>query len=168
MSRENLVEAYIGGALNRRAFVRRLMATGVSAGAALGYAQVLAPAAEAAPKQRRRTVDDSYPLLVTKIVTRDIHDVRDHGRLKVKVTTPIDLIVHMGAFIQKGTHIHPLGYRPYDPEDARRVDAHTSKIITVPLNQNADGLKGMKKAKVLVETTTSTSNAFSVATATLK
>ena len=94
--------------------------------------------------------------------------MRQHSRLKVKVTTPIDILVHMGAFVEKGGHLHPLGYPPFDPENARQVAAHTSKIITVPFNQGPTELNGLTKAKVVVETTTSAYNAFSVATATLK
>jgi plastocyanin len=41
MSRDELVERYVEGQMSRRAFVRRLMATGVSAFAALAYADVL-------------------------------------------------------------------------------------------------------------------------------
>jgi len=41
MSRDELVERYVEGQMGRRAFVRRLMATGVSAFAALAYADVL-------------------------------------------------------------------------------------------------------------------------------
>lgn len=41
MSREELVQGYLGGQLSRRVFVRRLVATGVTAAAALSYASVL-------------------------------------------------------------------------------------------------------------------------------
>jgi hypothetical protein len=42
VSKEELVDAYIDGRISRRTFVRRLVATGVSLGAALTYASVLA------------------------------------------------------------------------------------------------------------------------------
>jgi plastocyanin len=49
MSRNELVERYLEGQMSRRVFIRRLIATGVSAAAALSYADVLrgAPAAAA-------------------------------------------------------------------------------------------------------------------------
>ncbi|MBL8128184.1 MAG: hypothetical protein U0Z70_19905 [Thermomicrobiales bacterium] len=47
MSRYELVEAYVAGTINRRAFVRGLMALGVSAGVAASYAVALRPAAAA-------------------------------------------------------------------------------------------------------------------------
>ena len=45
MSRAELVQGYLDGQLSRRVFIRRLVATGVSAAAALSYAGLL----EAAP-----------------------------------------------------------------------------------------------------------------------
>ncbi len=42
MSREELVVAYVDGRLSRRAFIRRLVALGVTAGAAVTYADALA------------------------------------------------------------------------------------------------------------------------------
>lgn len=48
MTKHELIDAYVGGELDRRDFVRRLTALGVSAGAALAYAQTLAPRAAAA------------------------------------------------------------------------------------------------------------------------
>lgn len=47
MSRHELVNAYISGTINRRAFVRGLMALGVSAGVAASYAVALRPTAAA-------------------------------------------------------------------------------------------------------------------------
>lgn len=47
MSRHELVNAYITGTINRRAFVRGLTALGVSAGVAASYAVALRPSAAA-------------------------------------------------------------------------------------------------------------------------
>jgi hypothetical protein len=47
MSRYELIDAYIAGTINRRAFVRGLIALGVSAGVAASYAVALQPAAAA-------------------------------------------------------------------------------------------------------------------------
>jgi hypothetical protein len=44
MSKEELVGTYLAGRISRRMFVRGLVATGVSVGAALTYAEVLAGA----------------------------------------------------------------------------------------------------------------------------
>lgn len=47
MSKQELVEAYVEGRITRRVFVRRLVAAGVSLGAAVTYAAALAPRAQA-------------------------------------------------------------------------------------------------------------------------
>jgi hypothetical protein len=52
MSRQELVDAYVSGQIGRRAFVRGLVALGVSAGAATAYAAALNPV-EAVPRGRR-------------------------------------------------------------------------------------------------------------------
>ncbi|MGH2534239.1 MAG: hypothetical protein ACRDJW_18375 [Thermomicrobiales bacterium] len=65
MSKRDLIDAYVGGRLGRREFVRGLTALGVSAGAALAYAQHLGPTGAAAAPGRsaagfvvRAQVDD--------------------------------------------------------------------------------------------------------------
>lgn len=45
MSKHELVDAYVSGAINRRTFVQGLTALGVSAGVAASYAVALQPAA---------------------------------------------------------------------------------------------------------------------------
>lgn len=47
MTKHELIDAFVGGQIGRRDFVRRLTALGVSMGAALAYAQTLAPSAAA-------------------------------------------------------------------------------------------------------------------------
>jgi hypothetical protein len=47
MSKQELVEAYVQGRLTRRVFVRRLVAAGITLGAASAYAAALAPKAVA-------------------------------------------------------------------------------------------------------------------------
>ncbi|MCU1450091.1 MAG: hypothetical protein JWP02_2261 [Acidimicrobiales bacterium] len=44
MSEEELVRRYLDGRMNRRNFIRKAMAAGVSAAAALAYADMLGPA----------------------------------------------------------------------------------------------------------------------------
>jgi plastocyanin len=53
--RSELVGSYLEGAIGRRVFVRRLIAAGVSAAAAISYADVLAPATARAAARRTRT-----------------------------------------------------------------------------------------------------------------
>jgi hypothetical protein len=58
---DELVEAYVKGRISRRAFVRRLVAGGVTFGAALTYADVLgAPVAAAGQDKHRPDRDDDH------------------------------------------------------------------------------------------------------------
>ncbi len=154
MSRQELVDAYIEGSLSRRAFVRRLMAAGVSAGAAAGYAQMLAPTAKAAPRahrHKRNPGDDLYPRIVVEVLTKGIKNVRHHNRVKVRVTANATLDTHVSLFLDKGGHLIPLGFMPADPTSARLVQAGVPKTMTIPMNQDASALSGLQKAKILVE-----------------
>jgi hypothetical protein len=169
MSRQELVESYLEGGVSRRSFVRRLVASGVSIGAAASYAEVLAPAtATAAPRRARRAkIDDLYPLVTMKITTRDIHDVRSKDRLRVKVTSNSVVVLHVSAFVEKNGHLSPLGFMPYDPESNRTFAAGESRTVTVPIYYQT-ALNGLQKAKVFVEATTNAYSTFTVAKATLK
>jgi hypothetical protein len=62
MSREELVGAYVHGAVSRRVFIRGLVALGVSAGAAVAYADVLTSSAVA---QSTTAAVDIYPTTTT-------------------------------------------------------------------------------------------------------
>jgi hypothetical protein len=59
VSREELVEAYLGGRISRRMFIRGLIAAGVSLTAAVAYSNVLGSVARATP--RPRGIGDLYP-----------------------------------------------------------------------------------------------------------
>jgi hypothetical protein len=154
MSRQELVDAYLEGSLNRRAFVRRLVASGVSVGAAAGYAQILAPGAaaeERAPRAERKGGAELYPRVIVRITTRDLKDVRQNNRLKIKVTSSTADYAHVSAFLDKGGHLLPLGFTPFDPENARFVNAGQAKSITIPFNQSLHPLAGLDKARVQVD-----------------
>jgi hypothetical protein len=67
VSKHELVEAYLTGKIGRRAFIRGLVALGVSASAAATHATLLGPAAAAGPGAARRsaarfqTANELYP-----------------------------------------------------------------------------------------------------------
>jgi hypothetical protein len=167
MSRQELVDAYVEGGVSRRSFVRRLVASGISIGAAVSYAEVLAPAAAAAPPRRkRRGFDDAYPLVSMRILTRDIADVRSKQRLRVRVTSNSSLVLHVSAFVEKAGHLVPLGFMPYNPESARTFTAPGTRTLTVPAQDHTE-LNGRQKARVFVEASTNYGSTFAVAKALL-
>ena len=51
MSERELVEAFVNGGISRRVFIRGLIAAGVSMGAALAYAETIAPNAFGDPHE---------------------------------------------------------------------------------------------------------------------
>jgi hypothetical protein len=75
MSREELVGAYVGGAVSRRVFIRGLVALGVSAGAAVAYADVLTSSAVA----QTTTTADIYPDDTTTTTTAAPTTTADSG-----------------------------------------------------------------------------------------
>src|SRR5689334_9504892 len=110
MSKEELLTAYAEGSISRRMFVRRLVATGVTAGTAVSYAQLLAPPAEARPMRRGGgNVNDHYPLLTLKLLTRDLGDVVKHARMKVRATCGEGAYSQVAAFVKKGGDLLYIG-----------------------------------------------------------
>jgi hypothetical protein len=57
MSQEELVEAYVHGQLSRRRFIRRLLASGVSIGAAIAYANIAPGPAAGDPNAHSSSLD---------------------------------------------------------------------------------------------------------------
>ena len=92
MSNEELVGAYIDGAISRRTLIRRLIAGGVSIGAATAYAHHLAPTASA-----RGSGPFEYPVVRLRILSDDLRKVIQDEKLEVRVrsTDPcrLDLIL---------------------------------------------------------------------------
>jgi hypothetical protein len=70
MSREEVVSAYLDGRISRRTLVRRLVAAGVSAGAAVSYAHLLNP-----QRAFARNDSDHYPDVEVKIIDEDLDTI---------------------------------------------------------------------------------------------
>ncbi|UJA20607.1 hypothetical protein HJD18_10580 [Thermoleophilia bacterium SCSIO 60948] len=90
MSNEELVNAYAQGRVSRRTMIQGLVAAGVSTGAAVSYAHLLAP--ERAKAGGRGFADeypstclDEYPSVDMLIVDRKIAVVRREAELRVRV-----------------------------------------------------------------------------------
>lgn len=98
MSREQLVSAYLEGQLDRRAFVRRLIAAGISVGAAMTYADRLAPDGHAAPMAW--SPSDHYPYTRLKIVSPNLTAVEVRRKLKVKVASSVDVNLDLTAYFK--------------------------------------------------------------------
>lgn len=90
MSKHDLIKAYLQGELPRRDFVRRLTLTGVSAGAALAYAQTLAPTAGAS----------TGGVLISQAADAPYGGTIDPDDLEAVIQAVIDLVGAVGDFLQ--------------------------------------------------------------------
>jgi hypothetical protein len=102
MSQEELLAAYLDGRMSRRSFVRRLVAGGVSLGAAIAYAHELEPSAAEA----HRRLGGFHFNVDLSIVDQDLDTVVDRKGVRVK------LISHRTA----GTDVDMELYLIRDPD----------------------------------------------------
>lgn len=80
MTKRELVDAYLAGKVPRRTFIRRLSALGVSAAAAVAYANVLASEARADAPNTLRRVLGKVPPQGKRGVANAIRMQKKHGR----------------------------------------------------------------------------------------
>jgi hypothetical protein len=80
LSRQEVVDAYLDGRISRRTLIRRLVAAGVSAGAAVSYAHLLNP-------QRAQAAGDSdhYPDVNVNVIDEDLDRVVNRARILTRV-----------------------------------------------------------------------------------
>jgi hypothetical protein len=90
MSRQELVTAFLDGQISRRTLIRRLVAGGVSTGAAISYAHLLAPE-RAGASTAAAVVDDHYPLVDMKITSTSLAQLRTSNRIAISVTCTEEL-----------------------------------------------------------------------------
>lgn len=88
MSRQEAVAAFLDGRISRRSLVQRLIAGGVSAGAAVSYAHLLKP--ELAQGEAIVT-SDHYPLVDLVINTTSLANTISKGSIGVTVTSTEEL-----------------------------------------------------------------------------
>ena len=134
MSREELVSAYLDGGLSRRAFIRRLVAAGVSIGAAASYAHLLAPAARGA--DAHVSLDDQYPEVDVGIRSGNLDRIQETGIVRVRVT-----VTEEGAHVFVGVDARQAGG---GASAARRVligqkqvkfGSPGTRVVKVPLSK---------------------------------
>jgi len=86
MSRQEIVTSFLDGGMSRRMFVRRIVATGVSVGAAVSYAHLLDP--QRAEARAAGTRADFYTpaAIELRVKSKDLDKVIRKGTLRVEVT----------------------------------------------------------------------------------
>lgn len=142
MGQGELVSAYLDGQISRRTLVRRLVAAGVSFGAAVSYAHVLKPERASA-----RADSDHYPDTNVRLVSTDIDKVLDKGKLIVRVRADED------------SELDPLVIRCYHKTNSSLTKIAERQLafegpdvrnVAVPLNANAAGLASLNRARIKV------------------
>ena len=106
MSQEQLIGAYLDGRVSRRVLIRRLVAGGISLGAAVSYAHLLSPERAAA-----QTADDFYPSFNVEIISTSLSGVRRKERLVVKVRTNGPDTVSLHVYVKDGGTFQKIGAR---------------------------------------------------------
>jgi hypothetical protein len=150
MSTEQIARAYTEGRISRRTLVRRLVAGGISFGAAVSYAHLLNE-----ERAWGRGEDDYVPpiALEGKIVKQDLDDVIDQERLKVRITVPkrarVEFQVYLRRPERKTGKYALIGER--GGEKAIQLDGPvTRKTAYVPLKVNpphsVDALRPLSSA----------------------
>ena len=147
MENHELVAAYTEGALSRRAFIRKLVAGGVSFGAAVAYAQLLGQdAAHAAT-----ALGDGYSFVAVKatIEDQDLDEVIATGKLRTKVRSDRKGSVYLQVFLRRPGETYPYSWIG---ERTAELKEPGKKRVKVPLMVNpphsVDALRGRSEAKL--------------------
>lgn len=97
MSSQELVTAYSQGRISRRALIRRLVAGGISMGAAVSYAHLLDP-----ERATARALGNQHEITVAgKILKQDLAKVIDKEKVKVKFTIPKRSVVRLRIWLER-------------------------------------------------------------------
>jgi hypothetical protein len=143
MSRQELVSAFLDGQISRRTLIRRLIAGGVSTGAAISYAQLLAPERAGAA-----VGDTQYPLVDLAIATTSLAGVRSNAYIKVSLTSTEELKNgSFRAFLKKGSP--PGGVPVGDKFLATVLKQAGSRTVNVPVDVNQ--LTGLSSARFYIQ-----------------
>jgi hypothetical protein len=144
MTETEIVSAYLEGRISRRTLIRRLVAAGVSLGAAASYAQVLRP-----ERAFARVDSDHYPDTSVELVVEDLDRVRNRGRVRVRVRADEDsqlnpLVIRAYLITSHGT--------PYFLGEKQMSftgpDAHG---VSVPITEaGLASLEGRKRARIKI------------------
>jgi hypothetical protein len=142
MSREELLNEFMAGRISRRSLVRRLVAGGVSIGAAVSYAQMISPERAVAGA----VGDDHYPLVVMTLRAMSLANVISHNRVLVDLTTSEEIaFISLRAFLKDGAN----GLRVIGTKNkANPASGPSSFTLTVPVAGAA--LQGKSSATIWV------------------
>jgi hypothetical protein len=143
MTETELVGAYLEGQISRRTLIRRLVAAGVSFGAAVSYAQVLKP-----ERAFARADADHYPDTTVAPVLEDLDRVVNRGRVLAKVHADEDS--QLNPLVLR-LYLHSHGTRIYIGEKQMQFTGPDTKRVAVPLTPTGIAiLSDRSRAKIEV------------------
>lgn len=129
--------------MSRRTLIRRLVAGGVSLGAAVSYAQVLNP--QRAGATGTLAADDHYPAVDLTIVSTSLATVRTEKRVRVRIDSSEELQqAFFEVFVRTGGGLYRLGAR----SDVTFLSAAGSRSVYVSIDRTR--LAGRTKARIYV------------------
>lgn len=136
MSQQELISTYREGGMSRRTLIRRLVASGVSLGAAIGYAHLFAPAAEAEGRRFHSDFyEDFYPTDVRlSIRSNTVNGVVRTGHVRVFVHTDDAAEITLRVFTKIRGKLRRIGIRTVS---FRNAGGH---LAQVPIGDGARGL----------------------------
>jgi hypothetical protein len=166
MSQQELIHVYREGGMSRRTLIRRLVASGVSLGAAVSYAHLFAPAADA---KRSHALPDHYedfypPDVRLKVVSNTVNGVVRTGKVKVFAHTDDGATVTFKVFTKIRGRLRQIGVKTFT------FSAATSRTVQIPIGDGARNLlrrRDRKWIKVTAAAKDETGSSLSTATKTL-
>lgn len=140
MSQDELVGAYIEGSITRRTLIRRLVAAGVSLGAATAYAHHLAPKAAA-----KGAGPSEYPVVKLRILSDTTREIaKDKAvRVRVKSADPCELTLDLR--VEQGPAWYVIAF-----DKVKFGEGGGKKDIKIKFSDAGD-LNSKKKSRVFVE-----------------
>lgn len=165
MSQQELIHAYREGGMSRRTLIRRLIASGVSLGAAVGYAHLFAPAAEAESRFNEDFYEDFYVTdMRLRILSNTVNGVVRTGKVQVFVHTDDGAEITFKVFTKIGGRLRRIGVKTVTLSNA------ASRTVQIPIGNGARRLlsrRDRKWIKVTAAATDETGRSFAKTSKTL-
>jgi len=140
MSNHELVGAYVEGAISRRTLIRRLVAAGVSLGAATAYAHQLAPKAAA-----KGSGPSQYPIVKLRILSDTTEEIAKNKGVNVRVKTADPCELTLELRVEQGNTWYSLGVK-----QVTFGESGGKKEVRVKFSNSGD-LNRKKKSRVTVQ-----------------
>lgn len=141
MSQNELVDAFMDGRISRRTLIRRLVAGGVSAGAAMSYAHLLEPGrADAATSAAGDFYDPE-----AEILSKSLNAVVNRGHLRVEVEVSFPGSVKLLAKVRHQGKLRTVALKQV------AFQRPNDRVVRMPLTRAGRNiLRGRKQAKVIL------------------